>query len=192
MANTGYARPIAFVLALGAVAAVVGAARRAPPRPPTPRAAEREVAGAAKTSEPARPRRSVGPTPPPPSRPSERAPAPSSPPPADERDFDGFARDWEYETDNSEWTLNLRTFLAAMRETLDDTSEAGPSQDFDVRCRQSVCRIEGRDSNLVKLQALADMINKGGYPLQSETEYGDGGMSFVTYLGKEGTRPRPM
>jgi hypothetical protein len=103
----------------------------------------------------------------------------------DTRSFTGMADAWETETDDAEWSLNIKTFLGAMVETLGDRIDAQPADDLSVRCRQSVCRIDAENFDVDTFKKVLQSSREQQVHVAYQAHVAEGGLEFEAYLGRQ-------
>jgi len=103
----------------------------------------------------------------------------------DTRPFAKMADAWEKEADDAEWSLNIKTFIGAMIETFGDGPDAGSLDAIEVRCRQSVCRIDAEASELATLAKLQESSRPQQPHVTYELAMGDAGPRVEAFLGRE-------
>ena len=107
----------------------------------------------------------------------------------DRRSFDQMGEAWLKEADDPEWSLNAKTFVNALIETLDDKADAHGLDELSVRCRQTVCRLDGESSELMTLTKLFGESRQEQYHVTYNLSTGDAGQQIEAYLGKEREAP---
>ena len=109
----------------------------------------------------------------------------------DHRSFDQMGDSWRKEADNPEWSLNAKTFIGAMIETMNDTADAtGPADaqelgGLSVRCRQTVCRLDGESPEILILAKLLGESQQEQYHVAYQLSAGEAGEQVEAYLGRE-------
>jgi hypothetical protein len=116
-------------------------------------------------------------------------PGPAGSPKSDQRAFAQMAEAWENEKDDADWSLNVRTFMGAIEESLDDgTDAAARARGMDavsVQCRQSVCKIEAEQPDMVTLGRVLRASADTQPHVTFQTSMGDAGSLVTAYLGRD-------
>jgi hypothetical protein len=103
----------------------------------------------------------------------------------DRRSFDQMGNAWEREAEDPEWSLNVKTFVGAMIETLDERADAQSPYDLSVRCRQTVCRLDVETADFMTLGRVLESSR----PQQPHVTYhlssSDAGTQVEAYLGRD-------
>jgi hypothetical protein len=73
----------------------------------------------------------------------------------DNRSLDEMAQAWAGEADDPEWTLNVRTFVGAIIDTMAEGGAGHSPESLSIRCRQSVCRIDSDGRDVAMLRELS-------------------------------------
>jgi hypothetical protein len=103
----------------------------------------------------------------------------------DRRPFEEMAETWEKESDDPEWSLNVKTFIAAMSETLEGPPDAQGIEAQSVRCRQSVCRVDLEAPDTLTLARLL-VSSRAQQPHVTYQQYADdAGARVEAYLGRD-------
>ena len=107
----------------------------------------------------------------------------------DHRSLEEMARDWAGEADDPEWTLNVRTFVHAMIETMHVTDSNQGSDLLSIRCRQSVCRLDSDGSDIARLRELLRSAREQGAYVKIRLNNAANSPRIEAYLGKERVSP---
>jgi hypothetical protein len=114
-----------------------------------------------------------------------KSPAPSY----DARPFAGMSEAWERETDDAEWSLNIKTFIAAIIETVGDPSDARSVDMFSVRCRQSACRIDAEAIDIETVRKVFESSREQQAHVTYQVHSSEAGRAFEAYLGRQPGEP---
>jgi hypothetical protein len=107
----------------------------------------------------------------------------------DRRSFDEMEGAWRREADDPERSLNAKTFVGALIETLDEGADAQAHDGLSVRCKQTVCRLDGDPSELMTLAALLGESRQEQYHVTYNLSTSDAGDQVEAYLGRERADP---
>jgi hypothetical protein len=107
----------------------------------------------------------------------------------DTRTFKQMAEAWEKESDDPDWSLNVRTFTGAIVETLDDGPDAQSTirgvDAVSIRCRQSACRIDADQQDMVTLGRVLRSSADPRPHVAYETTADEAGARVTAYLGHD-------
>jgi hypothetical protein len=103
----------------------------------------------------------------------------------DARPFTRMAEAWETETDDAEWSLNIKTFIGAMIETLGDRVDAQSADALSVRCRQSVCRIDTEAFDVDTVTRVLQSSHEQQVHVTYQAHVAEGGIEVEAYLGRQ-------
>ena len=119
-------------------------------------------------------------------------PAGGAPRSFDTRSFERMAQDWEREADDPDWSLNVRTFIGAILDTVDHGADAQDDHGLGpiaVRCRVSACRIDLDAEDAHLLRDLFESSREQQSHLTYEMSGGDAALQVEAYLSRQRGEP---
>jgi hypothetical protein len=108
----------------------------------------------------------------------------------DARTLDRMAHDWEHEAEDADRTVNVRTFIGALIDTVDDGAlPATWPASLTVRCHTSVCRLDFGAQDMPTLSKIREESRQIHVQVRPHDADVDGGIWFEAYLGNEPEAP---
>jgi hypothetical protein len=107
----------------------------------------------------------------------------------DKRSFAQMGDAWLKETDDPEWSLNVKTFVGAMIETLDERADAQSLEGLSVRCRHTVCRLDVETADVMTFAKVERLSRQQQSHVTYNLSRSDAGTQIEAYLGRERGAP---
>jgi hypothetical protein len=106
----------------------------------------------------------------------------------DKRSFAQMGEAWLKETDDPEWSLNVKTFVGAMFETV-ARADAQSLDGVSVRCRQTVCRLDVETAEVGTLAEVLESSRQQQRHVTYSMSNSDAGSRIEAYVGRDRGAP---